>query len=227
MTDTDRREVRIDVGAGAIIGDLSVPSDARGVVAFAHGSGSSRRSSRNKQVAQALVDRGLATLLMDLLTVAEEQVDVRTREHRFDIDLLAERVAHAVAWLGEDPATALLPIGLFGSSTGAAAALVAAARTPGDVAAVVSRGGRPDLAGDALSQVQAPTLLIVGGEDRAVIGMNRDAMERFPQDTPVELELVPGAGHLFEEPGALVQVAELASDHFLATLGDGRVGRVG
>lgn len=220
MTETDRREVRIDVGGGAIIGDLSVPAGATGVVAFAHGSGSSRHSSRNKQVAQALVDRGLATLLMDLLTVAEEQVDVRTREHRFDIDLLAARVARSVEWLGDDPGTASLPVGLFGSSTGAAAALVAAAARPESVAAVVSRGGRPDLAGDALGQVVAPTLLVVGGEDRAVIRMNKDAMQGFPADTDVTLEVVPGAGHLFEEPGALVQVAALAGDHFLATLGE-------
>lgn len=218
MTETDRREVRIDVGDGAIIGDLSVPAGATGVVAFAHGSGSSRHSSRNKQVAQALVDRGLATLLMDLLTVAEEQVDVQTREHRFDIDLLAARVARSVEWLEDDPSTASLPVGLFGSSTGAAAALVAAAARPESVAAVVSRGGRPDLAGDALGHVVAPTLLVVGGEDRAVIGMNKDAMQRFPDATDVSLEVVPGAGHLFEEPGALVQVAALAGDHFLATL---------
>lgn len=219
MTETDRREVRIDVGGGAIIGDLSVPAGATGVVAFAHGSGSSRHSSRNKQVAQALVDRGLATLLMDLLTAAEEQVDVQTREHRFDIDLLAARVVRSVEWLGDDPDTASLPVGLFGSSTGAAAALVAAAARPESVTAVVSRGGRPDLAGDALEQVVAPTLLVVGGADRAVIGMNKDAMQRFPEDTPVTLEVIPGAGHLFEEPGALLQVAALAGDHFLATLG--------
>ena len=220
MAETDRREVRIDVGDGAIIGDLSVPAGATGIVAFAHGSGSSRHSSRNKQVAQALVDRGLATLLMDLLTVAEEQVDVQTREHRFDIDLLAARVARSVEWLADDPGTASLPVGLFGSSTGAAAALVAAAARPESVAAVVSRGGRPDLAGDVLGQVVAPTLLVVGGEDRAVIGMNKDAMQRFPDATDVRLEVVPGAGHLFEEPGALVQVAALAGDHFLATLGE-------
>lgn len=218
MTETDRREVRIDVGGGAIIGDLSVPAGATGVVAFAHGSGSSRHSSRNKQVAQALVDRGLATLLMDLLTAAEEQVDVQTREHRFDIDLLAARVARSVEWLGDDPSTASLPVGLFGSSTGAAAALVAAAARPESVAAVVSRGGRPDLAGDALGRVVAPTLLVVGGEDRAVIELNKDAMRGFPDATDVTLEVVPGAGHLFEEPGALVQVAALAGDHFLATL---------
>lgn len=219
--DIDRREVRIEVDDGAIIGDLSVPADAIGVVAFAHGSGSSRHSSRNKRVAQALVDRGLATLLMDLLTVSEEAVDIESREHRFNIDLLARRVARSVAWLTEDAETALLPVGLFGSSTGAAAALVAAAAKPDTVSSVVSRGGRPDLAGDALSRVLAPTLLVVGGEDRVVIGMNQDAMERFPDDTPVALQLVPGAGHLFEEPGALEQVSALAGDHFLETLGGG------
>lgn len=218
MTDTDRREVRIEVDEGAIIGDLSVPADAIGVVAFAHGSGSGRHSSRNKRVAQALVDRGLATLLMDLLTVSEEAVDIESREFRFDIDLLAGRVAHSIQWLRDDPRTASLPVGLFGSSTGAAAALVGAAERPDDVDAVVSRGGRPDLAGDALGNVHAPTLLIVGGDDRAVIGMNKDATERFPDDTPVSLEVVPGAGHLFEEPGALERVAELAGDHFVATL---------
>lgn len=221
MTDTDRREVRIEVDEGAIIGDLIVPADARGVVAFAHGSGSGRHSSRNKRVAQALVDRGLATLLMDLLTVSEEAVDIESREYRFDIDLLARRVAHSIEWLRDDPNTAALPVGLFGSSTGAAAALVAAAARPDDVAAVVSRGGRPDLAGDALGGVHAPTLLIVGGDDRVVIGMNRDAARRFPGDTPVSLAVVPGAGHLFEEPGTLEQVAALAGDHFVATLGGG------
>lgn len=211
-------EVRIDVGAGDIVGDLHVPTDATGVVAFAHGSGSSRHSRRNQQVARALVDRGLATLLMDLLTSQEEAVDVRTREHRFDIELLAARVARSVAWLREDQRTAGLPIGLFGSSTGAAAALVAAAQRPELVAAVVSRGGRPDLAGDALPEVVAPTLLVVGGADRAVIQMNKDAMQRMPEQTDVSLEIVPGAGHLFEGPGELGQVSELAGDHFVEHL---------
>lgn len=211
----DRSEVRIDVGHGEIVGDLHVPTDAAGVVAFAHGSGSSRHSSRNQQVARTLVDRGLATLLMDLLTPAEEQVDVRTREYRFDIDLLAARVARAVDWLRADDRTRQLKIGLFGSSTGAAAALVAAAARPGLVAAVVSRGGRPDLADSALPAVVAPTLLVVGGDDRVVIQMNRDAMQRMPASTDVALEIVPGAGHLFEGPGQLEEVARLAGEHFV------------
>lgn len=210
-----RSEVRIDVGHGEIVGDLLVPTDAAGVVAFAHGSGSSRHSSRNQQVARTLVDRGLATLLMDLLTPAEEQVDVRTREYRFDIDLLAARVARAVDWLRADDRTRQLKIGLFGSSTGAAAALVAAAARPGLVAAVVSRGGRPDLADSALPAVVAPTLLVVGGDDRVVIQMNRDAMQRMPASTDVALEIVPGAGHLFEGPGQLEEVARLAGEHFV------------
>jgi putative phosphoribosyl transferase len=209
---TERLEVEIPVGHEVIVGDLTVPHGVSGVVAFAHGSGSSRHSSRNQKVASALNSAGFATLLMDLLTSREEQIDVRTRELRFDIDLLAERVAAAVDWLRRDERTKELPIGLFGASTGAAAALVAAAERPETVAAVVSRGGRPDLAGDHLSRVEAPTLLIVGGNDRPVIGMNEAA--RLQMRTEVELEIVPGATHLFEEPGALEQVARLAGDHF-------------
>ena len=216
--DIDRSEVRIDVDGGVIVGDLSVPDDASGVVAFAHGSGSSRHSSRNRQVASSLVDRGFATLLMDLLTAKEEQVDLQSRAFRFDIGLLAGRVASAVAWLEQDERTTGLPVGLFGSSTGAAAALVAAAARPEGVASVVSRGGRPDLAGDALAAVTTPTLLVVGGDDRTVIQMNEDAMRRLPERTTVRMELVPGAGHLFEEPGALEQVADLAGEHFTGTL---------
>lgn len=211
----ERRTVRIDVEGGAIVGDLHVPQDARGVVAFAHGSGSSRHSSRNQQVAQVLVDAGFATVLMDLLTGREEDIDVRTREFRFDIGLLAGRVAATTDWLREDGLRGL-PIGLFGASTGAAAALVAAAARPDTVASVVSRGGRPDLAGDALTEVRAPTLLIVGGADVPVIGMNEDAMTRMPGE--VSLEIVPDATHLFEEPGALEQVADLATRHFDRTL---------
>jgi putative phosphoribosyl transferase len=215
-TEADRRTVRIEVDGDAIVGDLHVPSGARGVVAFAHGSGSSRHSSRNQQVAHALVDAGFATLLMDLLTTREEAIDIRTRELRFDIGLLAGRVARAIDWLRDDARVGGLPIGLFGASTGAAAALVAAAERPDTVASVVSRGGRPDLAGDALPEVAAPTLLIVGGADVPVIGMNEDAMARMPGE--VSLEIVPGATHLFEEPGALEQVADLATDHFDRTL---------
>lgn len=205
-------EVEIAVGTGTIVGELSLPEDARGVVAFAHGSGSSRHSSRNQQVAATLRDDKLGTLLMDLLTPQEEQIDLRTRELRFDIELLATRVAAAVDWLREHEQTRQLPIGLFGASTGAAAALVAAAQRPETVAAVVSRGGRPDLAGAALAEVRAPTLLIVGGADHTVIELNRQAEAAIVAD--VELVIVPRATHLFEEPGALERVAELAGDHF-------------
>jgi dienelactone hydrolase len=212
-----RREVQIPVDGEAIVGDLSVPADARGVVVFAHGSGSSRHSSRNQRVAEALVGAGFATLLLDLLTAREETVDLRTRELRFDIDLLAGRVVAAIDWVREDDLVSTLPIGLFGASTGAAAALVAAVRRSEEVASVVSRGGRPDLAGAALEAVTAPTLLIVGGADLPVIGMNRDARARMPGE--VELEVVPDATHLFEEPGALEQVADLATSHLDRTLG--------
>jgi putative phosphoribosyl transferase len=210
-------EVRIAVDGDAIVGDLVVPDDARGVVAFAHGSGSSRHSRRNRRVAGRLASAGFATLLMDLLTPREEEVDLRTRQHRFDIDLLAGRVAATIGWLRTDGRTRHLPLGLFGASTGAAAALVAAGGRPDDVCSVVSRGGRPDLAGDALPTVRAPTLLIVGGADRPVIGMNEQAMARMT--CPVELTIVAGATHLFEEPGALEQVADLAVAHLERTLG--------
>jgi putative phosphoribosyl transferase len=203
-------------GDDEVVGDLHVPENSRGLVVFAHGSGSSRHSRRNQQVAQRLQTAGLATLLMDLLTEREEALDARTRELRFDIPLLADRVVSAIDRLGHDPNTASLPIGLFGASTGAAAALVAAAHRPDQVVAVVSRGGRPDLAGDALEQVRAPTLLIVGGLDHTVIELNQEAMQRL--SAPTELEIVRGATHLFEEPGALEQVAELSIDHLLGVL---------
>lgn len=203
--------VRIPAGAAELDGDLDVPGGARGVVVFAHGSGSSRHSPRNRQVAAALQESGLATLLMDLLTPAEEEVDTRTRELRFDIGLLAGRLVAATDWVGAHPDTAALRVGYFGASTGAACALVAAVERP-DVAAVVSRGGRPDLAGPALGDATAPTLLIVGGADEAVIAMNRDAMARMT--APTELQIVEGASHLFPEPGALEQVAELAGQWF-------------
>lgn len=219
-TDTARLEVEIPVDGDAIVGDLAVPAGADAVIAFAHGSGSSRHSRRNRQVATGLNDAGFATLLMDLLTAREEQIDLRTRELRFDIGLLAERVARAADWLRDDVRTRALPIGLFGASTGAAAALVAAAERPETVASVVSRGGRPDLAGEYLPRVEAPTLLIVGGDDRPVIGRNEDAASQMTAE--VELEIVPGATHLFEEPGALEQVAELASRHFARTLREAR-----
>ncbi|HEU5304531.1 MAG TPA: dienelactone hydrolase family protein [Gemmatimonadales bacterium] len=204
--------VRIRAGTAMLEGDLSVPEGAVGVVLFAHGSGSSRHSSRNRFVAGELQAAGLATLLIDLLTVEEEAVDQHTAQFRFDIPLLAERLVAATRWLGEDPSTRALSVGYFGASTGAAAALVAAASIPDRIGAVVSRGGRPDLAGDSLPRVQAPVLLIVGGRDLAVLEMNRAAMARIRGVS--RLEVVPGATHLFEEPGTLEVVARLARDWF-------------
>ncbi len=206
------RSVHVQIADHTLAGDLGVPPAAHGVVLFAHGSGSSRLSPRNRFVAGALERRGMATLLIDLLTPSEESIDERTAQYRFDIPMLARRLASIIEWLRSDDRTALLPIGLFGASTGGGAALIAAAGRPSDVAAVVSRGGRPDLARAALALVRAPTLLIVGGLDRAVIQMNRDAMRRMRCE--VTLEIVPGATHLFEEPGALERVAELAADWF-------------
>jgi putative phosphoribosyl transferase len=210
------REVEVRTGDAVLAGTLVVPPQPRGVVLFAHGSGSSRHSARNRFVAEELQRGGLATLLIDLLTGEEEAVDIRTRHLRFDIDLLARRLAGAVEWLGSEPETADLRVGLFGASTGGGAALVAAAERPDAVAAVVSRGGRPDLAGEALPRVRTPTLLIVGGDDTPVIGMNREAMAQMRAS--VELKIVPGASHLFEEPGTLEAVAELARDWFLRHL---------
>jgi putative phosphoribosyl transferase len=207
--------VRIPSGGARVDGDLAVPEGARGLVVFAHGSGSSRHSGRNRHVAGMLREGGLGTLLMDLLTPDEEAVDVVTREHRFDIPLLGRRLVDALDWIPSSPAAGL-PVGLFGASTGAAAALVAAAARPRAVAAVVSRGGRPDLAGAALPQVTAPTLLIVGSEDREVLALNRSALARLGAHG--ELTVVPGATHLFEEPGALDAVAGLARDWFLRHL---------
>lgn len=204
--------VRIPVEGDAVDGDLAVPEGAPAIVVFAHGSGSGRHSPRNRLVAEQLRARGLGTLLMDLLTVREEQVDLRTGRLRFDIDLLAERLVDATDWLAAQSGTADAPVGYFGASTGAAAALVAAAHRPGRVGAVVSRGGRPDLAGDALALVQAPTLLIVGGRDATVIDLNRAAYDRLRVDR--RLDIVAGATHLFEEPGALEEVARLAGDWF-------------
>jgi dienelactone hydrolase len=204
--------VSVTVDAVALEGTLSRLPEPRGVVLFAHGSGSSRHSPRNRHVAGALQEAGLATLLIDLLTPEEEAVDVRTRELRFDIGLLAARLIGATDWLGQHTETAHLRVGLFGASTGAGAALVAAAERPEAVGAVVSRGGRPDLAGTALARVQAPTLLIVGGADVPVIGMNEDALAHLRCEK--RLEIVPGATHLFEEPGALDAVAGLARDWF-------------
>jgi putative phosphoribosyl transferase len=199
--------------------DLTVPQSAAGLVIFAHGSGSSRFSSRNRLVANVLQDRGFATLLLDLLTREEEIVDQQTGEYRFDIARLGRRVVAAADWAEQRPALQHLRIAYFGASTGAAAALIAAAERPETAGAVISRGGRPDLAGDALARVQAPTLLIVGGNDEPVIELNRVAMRRMR--APVRLEIVPGATHLFEEPGALERVAQLAAEwcqrHLAAT----------
>src|SRR4051794_37216656 len=208
----DPRTVRVPAGRVTLEGDLDMPPKARGVVLFAHGSGSSRHSPRNRFVAGKLQEWGLGTLLIDLLTREEEAVDVRTARLRFDIGLLAERLVGATDWLAEDPDTRGLKIGYFGASTGGGAALVAAAERPDVVGAVVSRGGRPDLAGPALLHVRAPTLLIVGGDDEPVIGMNREALEQLRSEK--RLEIVAGATHLFEEPGALEVVAGLAGRWF-------------
>jgi len=194
-------------------GDLVIPEKATAIIAFAHGSGSSRHSPRNQYVAHVLQKGGLATLLFDLLTAEEERIDVRTAQLRFDIALLARRLSEATAWLKKDADTRDLLIGYFGASTGAAAALVAAAQRPGDVFAVVSRGGRPDLAGASLPLVKASTLLIVGGDDTPVIDMNEDAFRQLRMEEK-KLEIVPGATHLFEESGTLEKVASLARDWF-------------
>ena len=207
-------EVQIQAGQPVLSGNLIVPENAVALVLFAHGSGSSRHSPRNQFVARTLNHAGLGTLLFDLLTPGEEQIDTYTREHRFNIGLLAERLLYATRWARKQKETRDLRIGYFGSSTGGAAALVTAAELPQDVGAVVSRGGRPDLAGDALPKVQAPTLLIVGGNDDIVIELNE--MARDQMKCEVKLEIVPGASHLFEEPGALEKVAKLASDWFVS-----------
>jgi dienelactone hydrolase len=204
--------VRIDIGHARLDGDLIVPEKARGIVVFAHGSGSSRHSPRNRFVAQRLSALGFATLLIDLLTPDEEAIDRRTGHLRFDIDLLARRLVTILEWLRSRPDVGQLPAGLFGASTGGGAALVAAAHKPNLVAAVVSRGGRPDLAGPSLARVTAPTLLIVGGHDEQVIELNTQAMARMPGTT--SLHVVPGATHLFEEPGALDTVASAAGAWF-------------
>jgi putative phosphoribosyl transferase len=195
-----------------IVGDLTIPEQPTGLVVFAHGSGSSRHSPRNRAVAGGLRQARLATLLLDLLTADEELVDARTAGLRFDIDLLAQRLVATLDWVREERELAALPVGLFGASTGAAAALVAAARRPAAVRAVVSRGGRPDLAGDALREVHAPTLLIVGGLDRVVLDLNRAAAAQLA--APATIRVVPGASHLFSEPGALEQVTQLAGSWF-------------
>lgn len=211
------RTVEITADGVSLEGDLAIPDGARGIVLFAHGSGSSRHSSRNKFVAEELRRGELGTLLLDLLTSQEEQIDMRTAQLRFDIGLLAERLIGAIGWLDTQDETRALPVGLFGASTGGGAALVAAARRPNRVDAVVSRGGRPDLAGEELPNVRAPTLLIVGGNDPAVIELNKRAMRQMVAE--VELVIVPRATHLFEEPGALERVAVLARNWFVDHLG--------
>jgi putative phosphoribosyl transferase len=209
-------EVQLQAGRAVLSGNLNIPENANALVLFAHGSGSSRHSPRNQFVARTLNDVGLATLLFDLLTQEEEAIDTQTRELRFNIHLLAERLVHATKWAKQQEETRDLRIGYFGSSTGGAAALVAAVELPQDIGAVVSRGGRPDLAGEALPKVKPPTLLIVGGNDDIVIELNEQARDRMRCE--VKLEIVPGATHLFEEAGALEQVAKLANDWFLLHL---------
>src|SRR4029450_4471951 len=205
-------EVQIPAGRAVLSGNLTIPENAMALVLFAHGSGSSRHSPRNQFVAHTLNGAGLGTLLFDLLTPEEEALDIYTREHRFNIGLLSGGLVHATNWARQQDQTRNLRIGYFGSSTGGAAALVAAAKPPQDIGAVVSRGGRPDLAGDALPKVQAPTLLIVGGDDDIVIELNEMARDQMLCE--VRVEIIPGATPLFEEAGALEHVAKLASDWF-------------
>jgi len=212
----DDRLVRVRAGPAELQGNLRIPAGAGGIVVFAHGSGSGRHSPRNRFVADVLVNTGLATLLIDLLTQEEETIDLETAELRFDIRLLADRLGGVTDWLAEEPSTAGLSIGYFGASTGAAAALIAAANRPERVRAIVSRGGRPDLAAPVLPRVAQPTLLIVGGEDEVVIDLNRQALRELGGSK--RLVIIAGATHLFEEPGALEQVAALASDWFLRYL---------
>lgn len=213
----NERTLIVPVRNAELEGDLAIPSNARGLVLFAHGSGSSRKSPRNRFVARALRDRGLGTLLFDLLTASEESRDAVDAQLRFDIPLLAGRLAEVTIWMREQENARKLAFGYFGASTGAGAALIAAAQRPDAVAAVVSRGGRPDLAGASLARVRAPTLLIVGGDDTTVLQLNREALEQIPG--PRQLAIVPGATHLFEEPGTLEQVAQLAGDWFARHLG--------
>jgi putative phosphoribosyl transferase len=208
-----KAELEIPAGTVTLGGNLTVPEGALEIVLFAHGSGSGRHSPRNQFVARALNQVGLATLLFDLLTPSEETEDIHTGRHRFNIGLLAARLSYATQWTLDQGPTRHLRVAYFGSSTGGGAALVAAAERPQGIAAVVSRGGRPDLAGDALARVQAPTLLIVGGHDTIVIELNKLAQQHMRCET--KLEIVPGATHLFPEPGALDRVAQLAGDWFL------------
>ena len=215
-TAKEEKAVKIPSGEVAVIGNLTSPSKARSIVVFAHGSGSSRFSPRNTRVAREINASGMSTLLIDLLTEEEEATDMYSGEYRFNIDLLAKRLADATEWVVKNPATKNFAVGYFGASTGAAAALIAAAKLPEYVKAVVSRGGRPDLAGNYLPYVKAPTLLIVGGDDVEVIELNREAREQMTAQT--KIVIVPGATHLFEEPGKLEQVAKLAIDWFVQYL---------
>jgi putative phosphoribosyl transferase len=213
----EAKEVIISVGKAVINGNLTAPHGAKGIVLFAHGSGSSRFSPRNTRVAREINEAGIATLLIDLLTNEEEEIDEFTGEFRFNIDLLAQRLIHATEWVKKNPDTKSLAVGYFGASTGAAAALIAAAKLPEQVKAVVSRGGRPDLAGEYLPNVKAPTLLIVGGDDTEVLELNRQASQQIT--TEKKIVVVPGATHLFEEPGKLEEVARLAISWFSKHLG--------
>jgi putative phosphoribosyl transferase len=215
---TENHSVQILSMGVRLDGFISIPDDPKGLVVFVHGSGSNHHSPRNQYVAQTLQDSGLATLLFDLLTVSEETTDWRTRHLRFDIDLLARRTTGVLEWLDLQPFAYGLKRGLFGASTGAAAALIAAAELPEKVEAVVSRGGRPDLAGEVLSKVKTPTLLIVGGHDEVVIDLNQQALAQMQPRIDKKLMIVPGASHLFEEAGTLEQAAELAKEWFLAHL---------
>ena len=208
------QEVEIPVANAVIEGSLAIPSKAKGIVLFAHGSGSGRFSPRNRYVAKILNEAGVGTLLVDLLAKDEEAVDVATGEFRFNIDLLSERLVFATEWLMKNPATKNLILGYFGASTGAAAAIIAAIKFPETVRVIVSRGGRPDLAMEHLWRVRAPTLLIVGGRDAVVIDLNKKALDRLQVEK--RLEVVPGATHLFEEPGKLEEVAKLSADWFVA-----------
>lgn len=219
MPSGTEQQVTIPLGQLILNGDLVVPEAPAGVVVFAHGSGSGRHSPRNRMVAARLQDRRLATLLVDLLTEQEERVDRSTGHLRFDVGLLARRLSSAAEWVRSAPGCEGRPVGYFGASTGAAAALIAAAGNPSGIGAVVSRGGRPDLAGDHLPAVRAPTLLVVGGNDEVVLELNRQARDRLA--APVELVVIPGATHLFEEPGALEEVATLAGNWFLQHLAAG------
>lgn len=211
--DGDQREVVVEVEGVTLEGTLVVPADAQGIVLFAHGSGSSRHSPRNRYVAQVLRSQGIGTLLFDLLTRREELIDQRSGEFRFDIPFLARRLVGATGWIANNAGTRGLKVGYFGASTGAAGALVAGAQLPTAISAIVSRGGRPDLAGRALAVVRAPTLLIVGGNDTPVITMNREALAQL-QCADKKLVLIPGATHLFEEPGTLEAAAKVAAEWF-------------